>query len=283
VLVNDSPSWKPTAESVATVACANPKLTVVELTRNFGQQPATLCGIEHAKGEWIITMDDDLQHAPEDIPRLLSESDHDAVIACFPKKHHSLFKRMSSHIKGVFDRLILSRPADLELSPFRLIRSSIALGMLRRNTPYPFIPALLFEMTDDVVNVEVEHFARTQGKSHYSFIKMLKLFSNLLINQSSLLLRLVGGVGALFAVGAFSMATWIVIRKLTLGIAISGWASVMTTILFLGGMMLITMGIVGEYLIRIIATTEQRPKYHVRSVRRGEDVEQIKRSDKPVE
>jgi dolichol-phosphate mannosyltransferase/undecaprenyl-phosphate 4-deoxy-4-formamido-L-arabinose transferase len=273
VFVNDSPFWIETCETLEELARNNPKVRAIELMRNFGQQPATLCGIAHADGDYVVTMDDDLQHAPEDIPRLLSESAHDAVIAQFRAKKHTVIKRIFSRLKGLFDRLILEKPGAIVLSPFRLIKMPIAKLMLRRNTPYPFIPALLFEITEDVVNVEIEHHSRVTGKSNYSFVKMLGLFSNLIINNSSLLLRLVGYTGTVIAFVAFVYAVVIVLQKLLFDYAIAGWASTFASILFFGGMTLLTLGMVGEYLIRIIATTEMRPTYYVRKLY-GDDSDQ---------
>jgi glycosyltransferase involved in cell wall biosynthesis len=266
VFVNDSPFWSATREALTTLAASDPLVTAVELTKNFGQQPATLCGIDYARGDYIVTIDDDLQHAPEDIPLLLAEASHDAVIARFRVKRHSPIKRLVSKIKGYFDTIIVGKPPSLSLSSFRLIKAPIAKFMLKRRTPYPFIPALLFDITDDVVNVDAEHRSREDGSSHYSLIHMIKVFSTLLINNSSLLLRMVGFVGFSVAFMSFVYAFVIASRAIFLDIPVAGWPSMFTAILFFGGMILLSLGIVGEYLIRIIATTEHRPKYYVRTV-----------------
>jgi len=211
-------------------------------------------------------MDDDLQHAPEDIPNLLEKAAHDVVIARFLAKKHSLFKRSMSKLKGYFDYIILGKPRGLVLSPYRLFKAPIGKFMLQRNTPYPFIPALLFEITDDVVNVDADHHARQEGRSHYTLAKMLQLFSNLIINNSALLLRVVGYAGFAIALISFIYAVLIVFRAIFYEYAVAGWASTIASILFFGGMILLTLGMVGEYLVRIIATSEQRPTYYVRNV-----------------
>ena len=235
------------------------------LMRNFGQQAATLCGIKHAQGDYIITMDDDLQHRPEDIPGLLEYRDHDVVIAKFKEKKHNWFKRLTSNIKGYFDRKIIGKPKDIKLSPFRLINASIAECMFLRNSPYPFIPALLFYVTKDVVNVEVEHYSRMQGRSNYTLLKMIQLFSNLMINNSSLLLRYIGYMGLIASLVSVVFIVYLVLKKMFIGISIEGWTSIMLAILFFGGMTLSALGIIGEYLIRLIATAESRPIYIIKS------------------
>jgi dolichol-phosphate mannosyltransferase/undecaprenyl-phosphate 4-deoxy-4-formamido-L-arabinose transferase len=266
LFVNDSPFWEETNKTLEILAREDPHVTAIQLTRNFGQQPATLCGIDHATGDYIVTMDDDLQHAPEDIPKLLDEASHDAVIASFRARKHPALKRITSKLKGYFDEIILDKPRSITLTAFRMIKAPIAKLMLKRNTPYPFIPALLFEITNDLVNVEVDHYPRADGNSHYTFGKMVKLFSNLIVNNSSLLLRAMGYTGFVIAFIAFIYALVIVFRSLFMGIAVAGWASTFSAILFFGGMTLLTLGIVGEYLVRIVATTEQRPTYYVREI-----------------
>lgn len=265
VFVNDSPLFSETADCLQAICCNSSKVVVVELMKNSGQQPATLCGIAHADGDYVLTMDDDLQHAPEEIPLLLERSQHDAVIARFLSKKHPFFNRFTSRIKGYFDTVVLGKPKGVVLSPFRLIKARVAKLMLERNTPYPFIPALLFEITGDIVNVDLEHFARVSGKSHYTFSKRLGVFSNLIINNSSLLLRLVGLSGIVTAILAFFYALVIMVRKIAFGSDIAGWSSTIVAILFIGGMVLLALGVVGEYLLRIMAAAEHRPTYFVRN------------------
>jgi dolichol-phosphate mannosyltransferase/undecaprenyl-phosphate 4-deoxy-4-formamido-L-arabinose transferase len=243
----------------------HPEIKCLQLTRNFGQQAATLCGIDHASGEFIITMDDDLQHRPEDIPELLNQKNHDIVIGEFKKKYHNLFKIITSRIKGYFDYLIIGKPRHIQLTSFRLFNKTIAEGIMQIKTAYPFIPALLFYVSKDVIGVEVKHEKRFEGKTNYGFRKMVKVFSNLIINNSSFLLRMLGYVGLTTSVISFLYAILIIIRKLFYGIDIIGWASNMVAILFLGGLILFTLGIIGDYLIRIIVGVEQRPTFIVRS------------------
>ena len=216
IFVNDSPFWMETSDTLKKLAAENFRVIAIELTKNFGQQPATLCGIGFAQGELVVTMDDDLQHAPEDIPRLIEKAHHDAVIAKFRSKKHSGFKRFTSKLKGYFDTIVLGKPSSLMLSAFRLFRAPIAKFMLKTNTPYPFIPALLFSITTDVVNVDVEHYERSDGASHYTFGRMFRLFSNLIVNNSSLLLRTVGYTGLVIALLSFIYAVIIAYRALML-------------------------------------------------------------------
>jgi glycosyltransferase involved in cell wall biosynthesis len=234
--------------------------------RNFGQQSATLCGLHIASGDLIITMDDDFQHNPADIPKLITESSHDIVIAQFQHKKHSFFKRFTSSIKGWFDTLILGKPHGLQLSSFRLIRREVVQAMLSIKTSYPFLPALMFYVTKDVVNVSLEHHPRQRGTSGYSFIQLLKLFSNLLVNNSSLLLQFIGGVGILSSIISLAAALYFIIQKVVYHTPVAGWTSVIVATLFLGGINLLSIGIIGEYLLRIIKGVEKKPAYLIREI-----------------
>lgn len=238
----------------------------VRLMRNFGQQAATLCGLQLATGNIIITMDDDFQHDPADIPKLIAESGHDIVIAQLQHKKHSLFKRLTSNIKGWFDTLILGKPRGLQLSSFRLMKKEVATGILSIETSYPFLPALMFYVTKDVVGVALEHHARHRGNSGYSIIQLIKLFSNLLVNNSSLLLQLVGILGIICSIISLVTALYFLIQKVFFNIPVAGWTSVIVTTLFLGGINLLSIGIIGEYLIRIIKGVEKKPAYLIREI-----------------
>ncbi|HEX6861213.1 MAG TPA: glycosyltransferase family 2 protein, partial [Thermoanaerobaculia bacterium] len=190
----------------------------VQLTRNFGQQAATLCGLREARGEVIVTLDDDLQHDPRDIPKLLAHAGHDIVIGQFERKRHSLFRRTASRIKGFFDRILIGKPRGIQLSSFRLLGRTVVDGILSIRTPHPFLPALMFHVSKDVVGVPVGHAARREGRSGYTVGKLLRVFSNLLINNSSLVLRLVGLVGISFAAISFLLAGVVIYRRIVHGV-----------------------------------------------------------------
>lgn len=236
----------------------------VQLTRNFGQQAATLCGLAAARGSLVITMDDDLQHDPADIPLLLAARDHDVVIGQLVRNEQPLLRRMASRVKGRFDEIIIGKPKHLQLSSFRLLSRTVVDAVLSMRTPNPFLPALIFHVTKDVAGVAVSHSRRTAGKSGYSAAKLLRLFSNLVINNSSLLLRIAAYTGISFALLSFFLGVMAVYRKVMHGVAVTGWTSLFAALMMVGGLLLVSVGIIGEYLIRIIESSEARPSYFVR-------------------
>lgn len=264
VLVDDASPDPVAWSSAERLARERPAVRAIQLTRNFGQQAATLCGLQESQGAFVITMDDDLQHLPEDIPRFLELREWDIVIGQFSKKQHSLFRRVVSRVKGWFDRIIVGNPRSVQLSSFRMLSRTVVRGMLAIRTPHPFIPGLMFHVSKRVTGVEVRHGARQDGRSGYTLRKLLRVFSDLLINNSSLVLRLVGQVGILLALVSFLLTAVVVLRRLVEGVAVQGWASLMAALLLIGGLLLFGLGVVGEYLIRIIEASEEKPTYFVR-------------------
>lgn len=265
IFVDDASSNMKTWQTLLSIVQQNTNVKAIQLMRNFGQQAATICGIKESIGDYIITMDDDLQHLPEDIPNLLQKKDHDIVIAEFEVKQHSLPRRMASKIKGWFDFIIIGKPRHIQLSSFRLLSRPVVSGMLDIATPYPFIPALMFYVSKDIVTIEATHGGREEGKSGYNLIRMIKIFSNLIINNSSFLLKFVGIIGLICSFLSFAVGARLIYKKLIYANVIAGWTSITVTIFFLGGLMLFSLGIIGEYLIRIIAGVENKPTYYVRT------------------
>lgn len=266
IFINDCSPNPDTDKTLQHLHEANPNVSVITFGKNFGQQAATLCGIHHARGDFVITMDDDLQHKPEDIPLLIQKEDHDAVIASFAVKKHPAAKQLASKLKGWFDRIILKKPKNLQLTSFRLFNRNIIDGLKNCQTPYPFIPAMLFRLTADVVNVEVGHYNRLDGHSQYTLWKMVSIFSNLLINNSYLLLKALGVIGIGGLILSILFSSYLVIRYLFWGFGVSGWASLILAVTFFGGLVLFGLGIIGEYLLRILANLEHKNMYHIKRV-----------------
>ena len=266
IMVNDFSPNSLTWAVLKDLRKKNKKMKIVNLAKNCGQHPATLCGMGIAKGDYVITMDDDLQQRPEDIVSLLGQREHEIVIGAFAEKRHNLFKRITSDMKGWFDYKLIGKPKNLKLSSFRLIQRSAVENILKIQTSYPIMSALIFSVTSDVVNVEVAHENRQEGKSGYSLFKMVKLFTNLIINNSSMMLKIVGYIGLVASFLSICFAVYIVMMKLFRNHTISGWSSIMVTINFFGGLILFSLGVIGEYLIRLIYNAEQRPSYYIRSI-----------------
>ena len=234
------------------------------LMKNTGKTGALLCGIAHARGDYIILMDDDLQHRAEDIPRLIEKKEHDIVIAAFQQYQNGRINRWMSSLKGRLDECFSGKPSDIHFGPFMMIRKRVGNEMIKTHTAFPYLPALLFSATRDVVNVPVKHANRKLGRSGFTWGKKLRLISNLLINNTSILLRVTSIIGIIFSLFSALLAIYFVWKKLFLGVSVQGWTSLVVLLLLIGGIGLFSLGIIGEYLLRIIKTLEDPEPYHVR-------------------
>ena len=235
IFVDDGSKNKETWPTLEHLAESHPNVIAISLMRNFGQHAATICGLKQAKGQYIITMDDDLQHQPEDIPLLFEQNGHDVVIGMFPLVKQNLIKRFLSWIKGWFEVFIIGKPRGISVTSFKLINRNVVNGVLEIQTYSPILGALLYYVTNDVVNVAVSHKARKDGKSGYDFSKMLRLFSNLVITNSSLLLRCGGYIGLFTSLFSLIFSVIIVTRRLLGEEVIAGWTSTFAATLFIGG------------------------------------------------
>lgn len=266
IYIDDGSTNKETLEALLNVKKRfQENVTIIQLSRNFGKAGAVYCGFSEARGEYIITIDDDLQQLPEDIPKLVEFQERfDVVIGTFKKRKHSLLKRITSKIKKWFDYRLLGIPKTLHSTPLKLYKSFVVDSILKVNTPFPFIAGLMFNVTRNIRMVEVNHNKRKYGSSSFNFSKRLKQFSNLLINNSSFLLRIIAYIGITISLLNFFLAIFFIFKKFFIGTFVSGWTSLIVIILFIGGLMLFSIGVVGEYLIRIIKGLEHQPPFIIR-------------------
>jgi glycosyltransferase involved in cell wall biosynthesis len=267
ILAVDDASTDGTTWQAIMAASEGRPVRAFQLTRNFGRTAAVLCGLERARGKSIIIMDDDLQHRPEDIPKLTAQCGHDVVVADFPyaERRHTFSQRLTSWLRDGFDTRILGKPRHIRMSPFIMIRAEIARMMLQSNQQHPYLPALLLHVTRDIVSVRAVHAPRMAGRSGIGFRRRLGMFSNLVFNNSAILLRTVAVAGALFAGLAILAGLYFAMVRLTAPRHVQGWTSIVVIELFMGGLILLSLGIIGEYLARIIRLGERRPTYFVRA------------------
>ena len=264
IIVDDASPDPSTWERIQKIAAEQANVRAIQLMRNFGKAGAVLCGMSEARGDWIVTMDDDLQHRPEDLPALFEKREHDVVMGNFPVRKAGFVAELGGDVKAWLDHKLIGKPKHIRVSPLKLYRAQVVAAMLQIHTPYPFIAALLFEVTHDVVMVDVVHERRKYGRPAFTFRKRVRQFLNLLISNSSLLLRMAAVLGMVIAVLSVIAGAVLVILKFTKEAVYPGWTSLMVVTLVIGGVNLFTLGVVGEYLIRIIRGVESRPAYLVR-------------------
>jgi undecaprenyl-phosphate 4-deoxy-4-formamido-L-arabinose transferase len=239
---------------------------VVHLLRNAGQHAALMAGLHRVRGQVVVTMDDDLQHPPEEIPRLLAALGPgvDVVYGGADHRRHAAWRNAGSALVRALMVATIGKPRRLVLSSFRAMRREVAEALTRARSPYLFLDAEVFRVTTRAVHVEVEHRARADGRSSYTLGALVRLATNLIFNHSALPLRLISVLGISAAVVALAFGSTIIARRI-LGIPQQmGWPSLAVLITFFGGATLFSLGMIGEYLIRIIHQTAQRPQFHVR-------------------
>jgi glycosyltransferase involved in cell wall biosynthesis len=271
ILVNDfSPdhSW----DVITDLASKDPHIVGVDLRRNFGQDNAILTGMRLARGEYVIVMDDDLQHHPKYIPRLLAEAEEgfDVVYAQFKKKRQKHWKNIGSWINGKIAEAVIYKPRNIYLSPYKIIRKEVADMVCAYNGPWPYIDGLLYQVTWRVSSISVDHFPRYSGQSNYKFLRALGVSARLIFSFSIKPVRLVTWSGlALAALGLFAATAIVAYRVLVpqdFTYQSAGWASLIVTTLVIGGMQMMIFGILGEYLGRIYMRVDHKPQTSIRQV-----------------
>ncbi len=272
ILVNDgSPdhSW----EIISERAAANDRIVAIDLLKNYGQHTAVFAGLRHSEGRYAITMDDDLQNPPEEIPPLLAKAEegYDLVIGRFERKRHSLSRRWGSKLVDWMNRRVFHKPKGLVLTSFRCIRRDVVDRMADYRTAYPYIPGLALMFSRSRVNVPVEHHPRTVGKSNYSLLRILAVVLRILFNYSSYPLRFVSGLGLIITAIAFILTAVIFIRNLIVGSSVPGWTSVALMLAFFNGVTLLIISMLGEYLVRLLNQSSEPTGYHVRAIVGGDD------------
>lgn len=260
ILVDDGSkdkSW----EMITKLCNENQTVRGIGLMRNFGQHNALLTGIKSAAGEFIITMDDDLQHPPDQIPRLIEKINegYDVVYGTASTDKHELWRNLSSKlIKQILRRMMGISNAQ-ELSPFRAFRSEVRESFAHYNSPHVVIDVLLSWGANKFASVKIEYQERKYGRSNYTFVKLLRHAVNMIIGFSVFPLRIASFTGFFFTLFGFGVLIYVLIIYLINRGAVPGFSFLASAIAIFSGVQLFSLGIIGEYLARIYSQSLQRP------------------------
>ncbi|UYB51728.1 glycosyltransferase family 2 protein [Xanthomonas sp. AM6] len=268
ILVNDcSPddSW----EVLLRLAADRPWWKVVNLRKNAGQHNAILVGLRLSSGRRVVTMDDDLQHSPEDIPLLLGALNQkvDVCYAKFRSKQHPLWKRAGSAFNDAVANRLLGKPPGLYLSPFKAMVGGIRDEVIKFTGPHVYLDGLILSATNRLTTITLDHHQRADGQSGYSLRKSISLWLKMATSFSLLPLRLASMSGLMFAALGFLLALAFVIQRFTLNAMPVGWSSLIVSALIMGGIQLMALGIIGEYLGRVLLHVNGNPQAVVESTR----------------
>lgn len=243
-------------------------LTYIEHARNFGEHNAVMTGLRHARGAYVINMDDDLQNPPEEVIRLYDHArlgDWDVVYTRYAKKEHEGWRNLGSRFANKVADSLLDKPRGLYLSSFRCMSAMVVKEVTKYSGPYPYIDGLIMQVTQRIASIEVAHYARADGVSNYNMRRLVRLWLNLATNFSVLPLRLAIFAGAGMA-GLGFLTAIIVIIEAIFSETPSGWASTMTLMLLIAGVQFMILGVMGEYLGRAFLSANGKPQGVVRDV-----------------
>lgn len=240
-----------------------PAICALRLRTNVGQHNALMAGLNFAKGEIIITMDDDLQHSPKDILSLVLqiEQGYDVVYARFTTRKHALWKIMGSRLNNALASFLINKSTELYLSPFRAMRLSICKDILNYKGPYVYLDGLILLYTDNITSIDVGHQERYAIGDYYGLRKSISLSLKMATSFSIAPLRLTLLAGILISFIGFILAVLLIIQKFTINGMPSGWSSLMVTMLLMNGFQLLALGVIGEYLGRALLTINSKPQY----------------------
>jgi undecaprenyl-phosphate 4-deoxy-4-formamido-L-arabinose transferase len=272
VLVNDGSPDDSLAVCQRLVERAGVPITLIDLSRNYGEHNAVMAGLRHARGAHVITMDDDLQNPPEEIERLLvfaQQSGHQVIYTCYDEKQHAAWRNLGSRFTNWVAGFVLDKPKGFYLSSFRCMSAFVVREITRYDGPFPYVDGLILQVTQDIDRLLVRHLPRALGRSNYTMRRLLRLWLSMFVNFSVMPLRLSTLTGfALSVVGAAGS-----IMALTEALFFdppAGWASLMAAVLLLSGVQLVILGLIGEYLGRLYLTANRKPQSVVKSVIRAE-------------
>ncbi len=276
VLVNDcSPDG--TYDVIKRLCRENENITGIDLAKNFGQHSALMAGFRYTKGEIVVCLDDDGQTPANEVGKLLSGivEGADAVYAKYDQKHHSLFRNWGSHVNELMTRVMLGKPKELYISSYFAARRFVVDEIIRYEYAYPYVIGLVLRTTKNIVNVEVEHRDRQAGVSGYTLGKLLGLWFNGFTAFSIKPLRIATVTGAGCAALGFLYGIYTIIKKIFINPPglVTGFSALMSVLVFMGGMLMLMLGLVGEYIGRTYISMNNSPQYVIREVSAGDGEE----------
>ena len=267
VLVNDS-SPDDTFDVIRALAESDDRITGINLAKNFGQHAALMAGYELTRGDIVVSLDDDGQTPADQVGRLIEaiEAGSDVVYARYQHKQHSGFRNLGSRLNDFMTRVMLGKPKDLYLSSYYAARRFVIDEMLKYKNSYPYVMGLVLRSTNKITNVDVDHRERREGASGYTFSKLISLWMNGFTAFSVKPLRISTMVGLFSALLGVVYMIYTIVRKIQNSGAPMGFPTLICVVLFIGGMLMVMLGLVGEYVGRTYMSVNETPQYVIREV-----------------
>lgn len=267
-LVNDC-SPDNTWETIQKLCAENENIKGIGFARNFGQHAALMAGLRYSDGDYVVCLDDDGQTPADEVDKLLAklEEGFDAVYASYDHKQHTAFRNMGSKVNELMLRMMLNKPADLYISSYFAVKRFVVEDMIRYENSYPYVIGLVLRATRNITNVAVNHREREEGASGYTFKKLISLWFNGFTAFSVKPLRIATTLGGTSAVIGFLYGLYTIIKRFVNPDVPMGFSAMMSAIVFFGGMMMLMLGLIGEYIGRIYISLNNSPQYVIREKR----------------
>jgi undecaprenyl-phosphate 4-deoxy-4-formamido-L-arabinose transferase len=264
ILVNDKSrdkSW----EKIVAITQNNHRVTGLNLRKNSGQDNAIMAGLSQCRGEYIVIMDDDLQHSPADIAKLHQKikEGFDVCYGFFSDKKQTVWKNLGSKVNGYVAEIFLKKPEGLYLSPFKILSRGIVDAIINYKGPFPYVDGIILSITSNIAQVELKHHRRRAGSGNYNFVRSVSVFLKHVTGYSLYPLRLATIIGILSAGLSFSLGLYFLIDYFTNQAHVEGWITLVLLIVFFNGLMLMCIGLIGEYVGRIYLTVTARPQFAI--------------------
>jgi len=264
-LVNDC-SPDNTYEVIKKLCGEHDNIKGISFAKNFGQHSALMAGLRYSDGDYVICLDDDGQTPADEADKLLEklEEGYDAVYARYDHKQHTAFRNFGSKVNELMTRIMLGKPASLYVSSYFAVKRFVVDDMIRYENSYPYVIGLVLRATGNITNVMVNHREREEGTSGYTLKKLLGLWFNGFTAFSVKPLRIATGIGAVSAVAGFLYGIYTIIKRFVNPNVPMGFSSMMSALVFFGGMIMILLGLIGEYVGRIYISLNNSPQYVIR-------------------
>ncbi|MBR3470151.1 MAG: glycosyltransferase [Lachnospiraceae bacterium] len=238
----------------------------ISFAKNFGQHSALMAGLRASSGDYVVCLDDDGQTPADEVDKLIAklEEGFDAVYAKYEHKHHSVFRNLGSKVNELMTRVMLGKPKELFISSYFAVRRFVVEDMIKYENSYPYVIGLVLRSTKSITNVVVSHRDREQGSSGYTLKKLLGLWFNGFTAFSVKPLRIATAIGSFCAIAGFLYGIYTVIKWFINPDVPMGFSSTMSAIVFFGGMIMLMLGLIGEYVGRIYISLNNSPQYVIR-------------------
>lgn len=269
ILVNDC-SPDNTFETIKGLVDDNHNIIGINLAKNFGQHAALMAGYAKCSGDIVVSMDDDGQTPANEVDKLLAKLEEgcDVVYARYAHKKHSLFRNFGSRVNEIMTRVMLGKPKELYISSYYAAKRFIIDEMLKYKNSYPYVMGLVLRLTKNIQNVDVNHREREEGRSGYTLSKLIGLWMNGFTAFSIKPLRIATVSGLVFAALGFLYGIYSIIKKFVIPDVPIGYSALICAIVFIGGMNMAMLGLVGEYVGRTYMAINESPQYVIREVYR---------------